>query len=223
MCPGAASASSRRRLSPVRPRNVHLGRGRPLGRAGGDAGVLAAELASGRPPPASRRRLSSRAPGETGRCCRRRRLDLACGRRRLPPSPMPTAACRPDLVRTTGSPSTGSAWDEGLRRLAATARAGAAGGGHRADLYWRLPESRITDILLRGGRRHPVHRGLQRTCERGEPCRGGSPPANGSRSPTRRTAGTEPEKASTTASPASTCWSPPADPLAHVSAGSTST
>ena len=81
-----------------------------------------------------------------------------------------------------------SALDEGLRRLAAAARAGAIADGNIedsvlrvertetavpdgaadvvADLYGRLPEARITDILLEVDDRHPVHRGLH-----GEPCR----------------------------------------------------
>ncbi len=84
---------------------------------------------------------------------------------------MPTAACRSRPVRTTGSPSVRSALDEGLRRLAAAARPRATAGGESiedsvlrverteaavpdgaadlvADLYRRLPEARITDILL---------------------------------------------------------------------------
>ena len=84
---------------------------------------------------------------------------------------MPTAACRPRPVHTgTGSPSAGFALDEGLRRLAGAARAGATAGDSIedsvlrvertegavpdgaadlvADLYRRMPDARITDILL---------------------------------------------------------------------------
>ena len=79
-------------------------------------------------------------------------------------------ACRSRPVRTTGSPSAGSPWTRGLRRLAAAARAGAIAGGSIedsvlrverteaavpdgaadlvADLYRRMPDARITDILL---------------------------------------------------------------------------
>ena len=82
------------------------------------------------------------------------------------------------------------ALDAGLRRLAAAARAGAVAGGSIedsvlrvvertetavpdgaadlvADLYRRMPEARITDILFEG-RRHPVHRGPSPTCEPNE-------------------------------------------------------
>ena len=81
---------------------------------------------------------------------------------------MPTAACRSRPVRTTGSPSAGFALDEGLRRLAAAARARVIAGGSIedsmlrvertegavpdgaadlvADLYRRMPDARITDI-----------------------------------------------------------------------------
>ena len=73
-------------------------------------------------------------------------------------------------VRTTGSPSAGSPWTRACARLAAAARAGAIAGGSIedsvlrvertegavpegaaalvADLYRRMPEARITDILL---------------------------------------------------------------------------
>ena len=51
---------------------------------------------------------------------------------------MPTAACRPRPVHTTGSPSAGSPWNEGLRRLAAAARAGAIAGGSIEDSVLRV-------------------------------------------------------------------------------------
>ena len=59
--------------------------------------------------------------GDERRCCR------------LPPSLMPTAACRSRPVRTTGSPSAGSPLDEGVRRPGPAARVGAVAGGSIED------------------------------------------------------------------------------------------
>ena len=71
---------------------------------------------------------------------------------------MPTAACRPRPVRTTGSPERRLALDEGLRRLAAAARAGAIAGGSIEDSVLRIERTEtavpdgaadlVTDILL---------------------------------------------------------------------------
>ena len=89
---------------------------------------------------------------------------------RLLPSLMPTAACRSRPVRTIGSPSAGSPWTRACAGWPPQRGAGAIAGGSIedsvlrverteaavpdgaadlvADLYRRMPEVRITDILL---------------------------------------------------------------------------
>ena len=55
---------------------------------------------------------------------------------------MPTAACRSRLVRATGSPSASSPLADGLRRLAAKARAGASTGASIEDRILRVGKGR---------------------------------------------------------------------------------
>ncbi len=113
-----------------------------------------------------------------------------------PPSAAPshaTCGCwtsrRPPVAQSCWkSPSASSPWPsaDGLRRLAAKARAGASTGASIedrilrvdrteaavpaadlvTDLYRRMPDARITRPLLRGGRRHPIHRGLHAPADR---------------------------------------------------------
>ena len=125
----------------------------------GDGGVVPP---SGRVPPRRRSGWRGRAATATSerRCCR------------LPPSLMPTAACRSRPVRATGSPSARFALDEGpapagrgsagrcgRRRQHRRQRAPRREDGNRrvpdgaadlvADLYRRMPEARIRPAVLR--------------------------------------------------------------------------
>ena len=105
----------------------------------------------------------------------------------------------PDADRSLPAPASPHDWlaerrfalDEGLRRLAAAARAGATAGDSIEDSVLRVErtETAVPDGAAglgrrplpadarradhghpaRGGRRHPVHRGLHATCEPGSP------------------------------------------------------